>query len=406
MDVSWLVPSALVIGAGLGVGITVFVVAAASRGRRLASVLRPGVPDGVEQVIATLEDVGAVVDASDNVLCASPYAFTVGVVRGGELASPVMQEIVDEVRSGGRPITREVRVEARRVGEVPRDFTVRSAPLGSRYTLLLADDRTDSIRLDEVRRDFIANISHELKTPIGAVGVLADAIAAAAREPDRVERFAERLQGEAERLAALTADIIDLSRLQADEALHSHDEVFIDDVVTEALDGNRIAADEAEVSLVVGDIPDVSVFGDRALLIASVQNLISNAIHYSASGSQVGVGVRSAPDDPRVVEVRVTDQGTGIPAEEHARVFERFYRVDDSRSRHTGGTGLGLSIVKHAVRSHGGEVSLWSQPGEGSTFAIRLPMAESPPESESSSRTERRGHAAKQDATTAKGERR
>lgn len=379
MDVSWLVPSALVLGALVGVGVTLFVVGAAGRGRRLASVLRPGVPDGVEQVIATLEDVGVVVDASDNVLCASPYASTVGVVRGGSLSSPVMQEIVEDVRAGGGPVSRDVRVEPRRVGEVPRDFTVRSAPLGNRYTLLLADDRTDSIRLDEVRRDFIANISHELKTPIGAVGVLADAIAAAAGEPDRVERFAERLQGEAERLAALTADIIDLSRLQADEALHSHDRVGIDDVVVEAVDGNRIAADEAGVSLRAAAQSGLSVFGDRALLIASVQNLISNAVHYSSFGSQVGIDVRVSRDDAQIVEVRVADQGTGIPIDEHERVFERFYRVDDSRSRNTGGTGLGLSIVKHAVRSHGGEVSLWSQPGEGSTFAIRLPIAEAAP---------------------------
>jgi two-component system sensor histidine kinase SenX3 len=242
--------------------------------------------------------------------------------------------------------------------------------------LLLAEDRTESFRLDEVRRDFVANISHELKTPIGAIGLLAEAIEAASDEPKEVKRFAKRLTIEADRLARLTIEIIELSRLQAAEPLASAEKIDIDSVVAQALDRNRVAAESHRISLVSGGDAGAEVYGDEQLLVTAVHNLIANAIQYSPDGFRVGVGVTVANG---AVEIAVTDQGVGIPEGERERVFERFFRVDNARSRHTGGTGLGLAIVKHAVQNHGGDVRVWSQQGSGSTFTIRLPEASQAP---------------------------
>src|SRR5690606_20158002 len=205
--------------------------------------------------------------------------------------------------------------------------------LGSRYILLLAQDRTESYRLDEVRRDFIANISHELKTPIGAVSLLAEALQAASADPEQVKKFAKRLTKESERLARITQEIIELSRLQAADALGQPDIVEVDAVVAAAIDQNRVLADANGITIASGGDAGAEVYGDADLLVAALQNLISNAIQYSPKHSRVGVGV-SAVDG--VVEVAVTDQGPGIPDAERDRVFERFYRIDDARSRHTG----------------------------------------------------------------------
>jgi two-component system sensor histidine kinase SenX3 len=289
---------------------------------------------------------------------------------------PELAALVDRVRRAGAPVTRELEFAHTQLGKNQLRLHVRVAPLGVRFVLLLADDRTDSHRLDQVRRDFLANISHELKTPIGAIGLLAEAIDAASDEPDAVARFAERLTIEADRLGRLTHDIIELSRLQAAEPLVSADRVDIDSVVAQAVDHNRVAAESHGVSLVSGGDAGAEVYGDERLLVTAVNNLIANAIQYSPDGVRVGIGVARSEG---IVEIAVTDQGVGIPEAEKDRVFERFFRVDNARSRSTGGTGLGLSIVKHAVQNHGGEVRVWSQPGSGSTFTIRLPEAPEAP---------------------------
>jgi two-component system sensor histidine kinase SenX3 len=238
--------------------------------------------------------------------------------------------------------------------------------------LLLAEDRTESHRLDAVRRDFIANISHELKTPIGAVGLLAEALQAASSEPDQVRRFAKRLKKESERLARITQEIIELSRLQSADALTSAELVSIDQVIALAVDETRVAAESNAVKVVAGGDTGAEVFGNESLLVTALHNLIANAIQYSPRGSRVGLGVRHGDG---VIEIAITDQGVGIPEDELDRVFERFFRTDPARSRNTGGSGLGLSIVKHVVQNHGGDVRVWSQLGRGSTFTIRLPQA-------------------------------
>jgi two-component system sensor histidine kinase SenX3 len=253
---------------------------------------------------------------------------------------------------------------------------VRVARLGTRFVLLLAEDRTEAHRLDEVRRDFVANISHELKTPIASVSLLAEALDQAADEPEQVRRFAGRLSVEATRLAHITSEVIELSRLQARDALRPDVLIDIDEVVAAAVDQNRVVASAKRVDVAVRANTKAQVYGDRALMVVAVHNLVSNAIAYSNEGGRVGVGAKVVGD---TIEIAVTDQGIGMESDELDRVFERFYRVDQARSRNTGGSGLGLSIVKHTVQNHGGDVRVWSQPGRGSTFMIRLPLAEPAP---------------------------
>ena len=372
MDTAWLVPAALAFGVLLGAGVFAVVVVAARRGQRAVDVVSSAVPDGVDQVIDALESAGVVLDPSNNVVKASPGALAFGLVWNQALVHPELVKLVDQVRRNGDPITEELHLSRGPFGDANIYLFVRVARLGARYILLLAEDRTESYRLDEVRRDFIANISHELKTPIGAVSLLAEALASASKEPDQVKRFAKRLTKEAERLARITQEIIELSRLQAADALTKAELVDIDHVVAIAIDQNRVAAEANKVQLVSGGDAGAEVYGDEALLAVALHNLVANAIQYSPSGSRVGVGVRH---DEGIVEIAVTDQGVGIPEDELDRVFERFFRSDPARSRNTGGSGLGLSIVKHVVQNHGGDIRVWSQPGSGSTFTLRLPEA-------------------------------
>lgn len=372
MDTAWLVPLALVVGAAAGAAIVGIIVASARRGQRAADVVSTEVPDGIDEVIDALESGGVVLDPSNNVVKASPGALAFGLVWDQRLVHPELVELADRVRRNGEAVTRELELSRGPFGEASIYLFIRVARLGARYVLLLAEDRTESYRLDAVRRDFVANISHELKTPIGAVGLLAEALQAASDDPAQVRRFAKRLTKESERLARITQEIIELSRLQAADALTKPDIVEIDGVVAQAIDQNRVLAESHKVQLVSGGDAGAEVYGDEALLVVALHNLVANAIQYSPKHSRVGIGVRS---DDGVVEIAVTDQGAGIPEDELERVFERFYRIDPARSRHTGGSGLGLSIVKHVVQNHGGDVRVWSQPGSGSTFTVRLPEA-------------------------------
>ncbi|MBX3505901.1 MAG: sensor histidine kinase [Parvibaculum sp.] len=345
---------------------------AARRGDRAVKVVTPSVPDGIDQVIDALDSGGVVLDPSNNVIKASPGALAFGLVWNQVLVHPELVALVDRVRKTGESVSEELELPRGPLGDANIYLLVRVARLGARYVLLLAEDRTESYKLDAVRRDFVANISHELKTPIGAVSLLAEALQAAAKEPEQVKRFAKRLTKESERLARITQEIIELSRLQAADALSKPEVVEIDHVIAAAIDQNRVVAEARNVTIASGGDAGIEVFGDESLLIVAVHNLISNAIVYSPKGSRVGVGVSSSDG---IVEIAITDQGIGIPASEVGRVFERFYRIDPARSRHTGGTGLGLSIVKHVVQNHGGDVRVWSQQGHGSTFTIRLPEA-------------------------------
>ncbi|MCS0498795.1 sensor histidine kinase [Protaetiibacter mangrovi] len=372
MDAAWLVPAALGFGLLVGVGGAAAVVAAHARGQRAAAVVTPSVPDGVEEVIDALETAGIVLDSSNNVVSCSTAAVALGLVWNHTLVHQELVSLVDRVRSEGSAANEEMQLPRGPFGDAQVHLLVRAAPLGARFVLVLADDRTEAYRLEDVRRDFVANISHELKTPIGAIGLLAEALESAADEPDEVRRFAKRLTIEAERLRTLTHEIIELSRLQAADALEHAERVNVDSVVAQAVDANRVAAESHRITIVAQADATAVVWGDESMLVTAVHNLIANAIQYSPDGTRVGVGVARRDG---AIEIAVTDQGVGIPESERDRVFERFFRVDSARSRQTGGTGLGLAIVKHVVQNHGGDVRVWSQQGRGSTFTIRLPEA-------------------------------
>ncbi|GAA3342259.1 ATP-binding protein [Curtobacterium pusillum] len=372
MDNAWLVPLSMLLGGVFGAGVVVLIITA-ERTARAADVAERTLPDGVAAVIATMHNPAVVVDPSNTVVAASPQALTVGLVVRRKLVHDELVDLVDRVRKSGEMGAEDLELPRGRRGELIGYLSFRAAQLGNRYVLVTADDLTESRRIDEVRRDFVANISHELKTPIGAIGLLSETLVAAADEPQHVRKFAAQLVTESERLAALTKDIIELSRLQSVDALENSEETSIDRIVQAAVDANEIVARARDIELVRAKKSKLRVMGDPGLLQIAVSNLIANAVKYSPDHTRVGVGVRSAKG---FVEIAVTDQGVGIPEADLDRVFERFYRVDPARSRATGGTGLGLAIVKHVVGNHGGDVRVWSQPGKGSTFTIRLPEAD------------------------------
>ncbi|KQR20609.1 histidine kinase [Agreia sp. Leaf335] len=372
MDSGWLVLLSVAFGLVVGGGFMALFHVAERRGNSAVDVVNPAVPDGVSQVIDALESAGVVLDPSNNVVKASPGALATGLVSQQVLVHSELIDLVNTVRSTGEPIVQPVQLARGPFGDASMHFLVRVARLGSRYILLLAEDHSETFRLDEVRRDFIANISHELKTPIGAIALLSEALDPAADDPEQVRRFAKRLHTEAARLTRITQEIIELSRLQAADTLLSAELLDVDHLIASAIDQNHVQAELRGTTLVKGGAKHVHVFGDEALLIMALHNLVGNAIQYSLDNSRVGIGVRV---EDGVVEIAVTDQGLGIASEDLDRVFERFFRVDQARSRNTGGTGLGLSIVKHVVENHGGDVRVWSQLGRGSTFTIRLPEA-------------------------------
>lgn len=334
----------------------------------------PSLPKGAAEVLAVVGRAFVVVDAVDGVVRASPAAYAYGLVRGHTVVHKELLDMTAGVRRDGVILEKKLELPRGPLGQGTIIVQVRAAMLGEEYILLLADDRTEITRTEEIRNDFVANVSHELKTPVGAISLLAEALESSADDEQAVRRFAKRMHKESARLAALVQDIIELSRLQGASVSQGGSAVDINAVIAEAVDRSQLPAESKKIQIVVGDHVDATVFGDRDLLVTALRNLIDNAIRYSPENTKVGVGVRSKDG---LIAVSVTDQGEGMTPEDQERVFERFYRVDAARSRHTGGTGLGLSIVKHVASNHGGEVTLWSRPGQGSTFTLRLPEMES-----------------------------
>ncbi|MGO4189252.1 sensor histidine kinase [Pseudarthrobacter sp. TAF60_1] len=339
----------------------------------------PSLPKGAADVLAVVGRAFVVVDAVDGVVRASPAAYAYGLVRGHTVVHKELLDMTAGVRRDGVILEKKLELPRGPLGQGTIIVQVRAAMLGEEYILLLADDRTEITRTEEIRNDFVANVSHELKTPVGAISLLAEALESSADDEQAVRRFAKRMHKESARLAALVQDIIELSRLQGASVSQGGGAVDINAVIAEAVDRSQLPAESKKIQIVVGEPADATVFGDRDLLVTALRNLIDNAIRYSPENTKVGVGVRSKDG---LIAVSVTDQGEGMTPEDQERVFERFYRVDAARSRHTGGTGLGLSIVKHVASNHGGEVTLWSRPGQGSTFTLRLPEMESQDEAD------------------------
>ncbi len=289
-----------------------------------------------------------------------------------ERVLPELLRLARAARHEGRPGV--VELELRR--EAPDAIAVRAqaSPLGiTGHVALFVQDISESRRVEAVRRDFVANVSHELKTPVGALALLAEAMLDGYDDdPADVRRFAERMRHESSRLARLVQELIDLSRLQGGEPIPDATEVPVSRVIAEVIDRTRLAADSGKINVIAGGRTDLLLAGDEAQLVTALANLVDNAIAYSPEGTRVAIGVRSAGD---LVEVSVSDEGMGIPPADLERVFERFYRADPARARATGGTGLGLAIVKHIATNHGGSVTVWSTEGAGATFTLRLPSA-------------------------------
>ncbi|MEO3766915.1 ATP-binding protein [Streptomyces sp. B8F3] len=336
-------------------------------------------PPGVDTVLSVLRSSAVVLDEDDAVVKASSAAYALGLVRGGRLAVEPMLAMARDTRRDGEIRQVELDLPRRSGRGEALAVSARVAPLGSRLVLLLVEDMTEARRIEAVRRDFVANVSHELKTPVGALSLLSEAVMDAADDPEAVERFAGRMQGEATRLTSLVQELIDLSRVQNDDPLEDAEPVRIDELVGEAIERCRQQAGAKQITIATGGTAGLHIWGHRGQLAAALGNLVENAVNYSPARTRVGIAARRLPaPGGNLIEIAVTDQGIGISEKDRERVFERFYRVDPARSRATGGTGLGLAIVKHVAASHGGEVTVWSAEGQGSTFTLRLPEAARP----------------------------
>ncbi len=285
----------------------------------------------------------------------------------GVLVGEALEHILQRL-AAGEPASRRLEF----YGPPRRVLLLRAERLESGDVLATIDDVSERARLDAVRTDFVANISHELKTPIGALSVLAEALADS-DEPEIVQRLADKMIGEAARVSRTIDDLMELSRIElGGEAVR--EVVDVDAVLIDAIGREQSHADNRQVTIRRHPkAPGVKAIGDSRQLLSAVANLLDNAIKYSEAGSTVEVG---AVAHDHVVDFIVNDHGIGIPARDHDRIFERFYRVDRARSRETGGTGLGLAIVRHVATNHGGEVFVRSQEGFGSTFTLRVPSSE------------------------------
>ena len=331
------------------------------------------VADLVQRVVLSSHSGLVLLDPEGDVLLHNPRAVELGLVRGlrpDERAWKAAQQVLARGTVVQVDLSPLGSIHHSGTGRRPAAVLGEVRPLGDGFTVVDADDESDTVRLEATRRDFVANVSHELKTPVGAVALLAEAVLDAADEPHEVRRFGTKILNESTRLGALVTELIALSRLEGAAQLPELATVDVDEVIADALARCRLAAESAGIEITVDAPSGLQVDGDATLLVTALSNLVDNAVSYSPPGSPVSVSRRLADG---FVEIAVTDRGLGIDAQHQERVFERFFRVDPARSRATGGTGLGLAIVKHVAANHGGDVRLWSRPGTGSTFTLRVP---------------------------------
>ena len=301
-----------------------------------------GVPDLLLHTLENLDGDSLILAPGDVAFFKTAGVDKLGILKDGRLENPELLATVRVVRRSNTKQTGRIDLPRGPIGEGKHELTVNVLPLTeNQYVLVLISDESEAQRIHDVRRDFVANISHELKTPIGALSLLSEAVLGAKDEPESVVKFATRMQSEAKRLTDLVQEIINLSRLQDSDPLQEAQEVSVSYLVKEAIDQSQISADSRGITVTYSEESPSNILGDR---------------------------------DQLTVEISITDQGIGIPEEDLARIFERFYRVDPARSRQTGGTGLGLSIVKHVAAKHGGDIKVWSAENVGSTFTFMLPL--------------------------------
>ena len=336
-------------------------------------------PEMLLETLNLLEGDSMILAPGEIPLFITPGVETLGILKDGRIQSSELLATVRVVRRTHNQQVGTIEIPRGPIGEGKHELTVKVLPLTKDdLVLVLISDESEAQRVHDVRRDFVANISHELKTPIGALSLLSEAVLGSKDDPVSVVKFATRMQSEARRLTDLVQEIIQLSRVQDSDPLQLAQEVSVEYVIREAIDQCQITADSRNITVSHNEDSQDVVLGDRDQLIMAVHNLVENAINYSPENTKVSVTTAS---ESGIIDISVTDQGIGISELEQDRIFERFYRVDPARSRQTGGTGLGLSIVKHVAAKHGGEVKVWSVENVGSTFSIRLPIYESPMES-------------------------
>lgn len=315
-----------------------------------------------------------VLDRSQEIVMSNPAAHEMSLVHD-RAVNPEVWETAQEVFEDKETRTVDIAIPKRRTGHRVTQVRAVIKPLtlnDGRFVIVYGTDESENVRMESARRDFVANVSHELKTPVGGIALLAEALLQDPGDQETVEYFGNKVYKEANRMADMVSELISLSKLQGAEALPEMEPLAVDDLIDEALSRNHLAAEARSIELNRGASVGVQVKGDRSLLVTALSNLVSNAINYSPE--KIPVSVSQKVVDGGVVLIRVTDRGIGIAPDDQKRVFERFFRVDQARSRQTGGTGLGLAIVKHVVANHGGNIKLWSRPGTGSTFTIELPI--------------------------------
>lgn len=372
MALSAAVAGMLGLGSGFAISFTRGRPPARRSGERPAA---PGmtVSEVLQRVVASAPVGVVVVDRLRDVVVSNERAVALGLVREGLLDDRVWAA-AQATLARGEDVAVDLTVAGggtgRRNSLSVRGYVRLLSEENPRLAVIYLDDQSEQARMEASRRDFVANVSHELKTPVAAMGVLAEALLESTDDPDTVQRFGQKLLTESQRLASMVGELIELSRLQGAERLPDFVSVDVDSVVQEAISRHKVAADKADITIST-DVPSgLQVLGDQGLLVTAVANLISNAIAYSPDSSTVSISRRRHGDD---VEIAVTDRGIGIALADQERVFERFFRVDKARSRATGGTGLGLAIVKHVAANHNGAIRLWSRPGTGSTFTLSIP---------------------------------
>ena len=344
--------------------------------KRKHEVTESTVPQGITPVMAALlANIDAetiIIGAGDLVIFMSESANNFNLHRDGRINNESLQHLIRAVRRSGNIQEATMELPRGPLGTGTHDLLVRVIPLEANGMIcVLIFDDSEMRRLDSIRRDFVANISHELKTPIGALSILSEAVLGASDDPEAVVRFANRMQAESKRLSDLVQEIINLSRLQDDDPLKNAKVIDLNEVLLNAIDQSELNASARNIELIYSEQAQARIKGDHSQVTMAISNLIENAINYSPEGTRVAIALRV---NDGLADVSVTDQGIGIPEKDLERIFERFYRVDPARSRATGGTGLGLSIVKHVATNHGGDVSVWSVENAGSTFTIRFPI--------------------------------
>jgi two-component system sensor histidine kinase SenX3 len=361
----------MLLGALLG-GTTIYFLVKAKNKPELQNLTSNSSRNLILKLIQSLPDIVIWVDGDNKIKYASEVALSLNIAREDKIQIDALEALISMARRIDEPLMKKVKAK-RPLGIAKLNLDTWVMRLERGEVLLWAQNNSVVSRVETMRRDFVANISHELKTPVGALSLLAEAIEESGKDSESIQKFAKRIGPETKRLTNVIRDIIDLSQVQSDDPLATANPVEVDRVINDAVDAVQLLADLNSVEIVQVNEPDVKIVGDEYQLIMAIRNLLTNAITFSPVNSRITVGAKLKDG---VVEITVSDQGIGISLENQSRIFERFYRVDPARSRTTGGTGLGLAIVKHVCENHGGEVSVWSVPGQGSTFTMKFPQME------------------------------